>query len=63
MVRIRSCKFAGVEEKQRKGTLQDPYELIFILQSNILHIPSYFKQALLLNERVIEDETLKKLLI
>jgi uncharacterized metal-binding protein len=28
-----------------------------------LHIPHYFKQALLLNERIIEDDILKKLIL
>ncbi len=31
--------------------------------TNILHIPHYFKQALLLNERIIEDDVLKKLIL
>ena len=31
--------------------------------SNILHFPHYFKQAMILNERIIEDDVLRKLIL
>lgn len=33
------------------------------MYSNLLHIPHYFKQSMLLNERIIEDDVLKKLIL
>lgn len=31
--------------------------------TNILHIPTYFKQSMMLTERIIEDDVLKKLIL
>ena len=63
VVRVRSALLKGVDQLKRKGNQEDPIEVEFSNHTNILHIPYYFKQALLLNDRIIEDDTLRKLII
>ena len=43
--------------------MKKPINLELSNFTNILHIPHYFKQALILNERIIEDDVLKKLIL
>jgi hypothetical protein len=45
------------------GTSKQPIKLDLNFYTNILHIPHYFKQAIQLNERIIEDDVLKRLIL
>lgn len=61
IVRLRSVK--PQKQDQFIGTTKRPIVLELSNFTNIMHIPHYFKQALLLNERIIEDDVLKKLML
>eukprot|EP00347_Sterkiella_histriomuscorum_P010807 403374850 len=63
VIRIRSAKVFDAYQANVKGNSEDPVIIQFHNPSNILHIPAIYKQALLMNERVLEDDFLKKLIL
>ncbi|CDW85854.1 alpha telomere binding protein [Stylonychia lemnae] len=64
VIRVRGAKInINYNPAVMKGNSQIPVMLELHHPSNIIHIPQYYKQALILNERVIEDELMKKLIL
>jgi hypothetical protein len=43
--------------------MDNPVVVESSMYTNILHIPHYFKQSLLLSEKIIEDEVLKRMIL
>ena len=61
ILRVRAAKPS--KQDHIIGTTKHPIKIEISMYSNLLHIPHYFKQSLLLSERIIEDDVLKKLIL